>query len=90
MFCALSQNYQHLKKNEICILKQIVHELKNGIEILVGRVIIPLYVSSVVYQKKECFLFAIERSHHLPWNSILESNKWIKGTLYTIGNRYTS
>ena len=43
MFCALSQNYQHLfEKNDICIIDSLCKlskELKNGIEILVGQVV---------------------------------------------------
>ena len=39
MFCALSQNYQHLfqKINDIYILKQIVQGTQNDIEILVDQ-----------------------------------------------------
>ena len=48
IFCVLSQNYQHFKKNHnICILKQIVQGTKNGIEILVGQAVLKLAIKTV-------------------------------------------
>ena len=40
MFCVLSQNNPHLLENNVGILKQIVQGTQNGIEILVGQVVL--------------------------------------------------
>ena len=37
MFCALSQNYQHLCEKYYVFYNKLSKELKNGIEIIVGQ-----------------------------------------------------
>ena len=47
MFCALSQNYQHLLKNNICILEEIVQgtqKKKKSIKIKVGQAVLELLI----------------------------------------------
>ena len=42
MFCALSQNYQHLEKFYMHLIKKLFKELRNGIEIFLGQAVIKL------------------------------------------------
>ena len=49
MFCALSQNYQHLVEKYIymCNLTKILRKTQNGIEILVGQAVFKLWIKTV-------------------------------------------
>ena len=47
------QNYQHFIENDTCILKEIVQETQNGVEILVDHVVFVLLIYGK--QWKYCF-----------------------------------
>ena len=40
MFCALSQNNRHLEKLQMHLNSKLIKELKNEIEVLIGRVVL--------------------------------------------------
>ena len=70
MFCALSQIHHPFLKNDMCILKQIVSESKNGIEILVDQEVFRLWNKTV----KCCFDQLLKnRLAYLNFNAFLNS-----------------
>ena len=47
MFCALSQNNQHLEKIKYACYSKLFKELKSDLEILVGQVVSKLWIKTI-------------------------------------------